>query len=114
MNASFMQKMTTTWNNEAQTEILLTKADGTRFILKKGDFIAYEGHENGCRIETICGHKEGPIGITYLPWRGDRWATPQFGIRGDPRFLICRPTGLPHYGIHPDWETVIQIKNPEG
>ena len=44
-------RLTTTWNRE-KTEILLTK-DGTQLILKKGDFIAYEGHEKGCRIEEL-------------------------------------------------------------
>ena len=98
--------MTSTWNNAERTEILLTKADGSTLVLKKGDFITYEGHEMGVRIESLVGHEEGPIGITYLPWRGERWATPQFGLRGDARFLICRPTGLPHFGIHPNWESV--------
>ena len=105
--------MTSTWNNSEKTEILLTKEDGTQLILKKGDFIAYEGHENGCRIEEVFGRDEGPIGITYLPWRGDRWGTPQYTFRGNARFLICRPTGLPHYGIHPNWESVIHIENPD-
>ena len=89
--------MTSTWNNAERTEILLTKTDGSTLILKKGDFITYEGHELGVRIETLVGREEGPIGITYLPWRG---------LRGDARFLICRPTGLPHFGIHPNWESV--------
>jgi hypothetical protein len=105
--------MTSTWNNADRTEILLTKADGSQVTIKKGDYIAYEGHELGVRIEALCGREEGPIGITYLPWRGERWATPQFSFRGDARFLICRPTGLPHFGIHPNWDTVIKIKNPE-
>jgi hypothetical protein len=105
--------MTSTWNNTARTEILLTKEDGSTVILQKGDFISYEGHELGVRIESLCGREEGPIGITYLPWRGTRWATPQFSFRGDARFLICRPTGLPHFGIHPNWNTVTKIKNPE-
>jgi hypothetical protein len=105
--------MTSTWNNVDRTEILLTKADGSQVTIRKGDYISYEGHELGVRIESLCGREEGPIGITYLPWRGERWATPQFSFRGDARFLICRPTGLPHFGIHPNWETVIKIKNPE-
>lgn len=105
--------MTSTWNNTSRTEILLTKTDGSTVILQKGDFISYEGHELGVRIESLCGREEGPIGITYLPWRGTRWATPQFSFRGDARFLICRPTGLPHFGIHPNWDTVVKIKNPE-
>lgn len=97
--------MTSTWNNAERTEILLTKADGSTLVLKKGDKIKYDGHELGVRIESLVGHAEGPIGITYLPW-GDHWATPLFGMRGDPRFLICIPTGLPHFGIHPNWESV--------
>ena len=89
------------------TSILLTKGDGSTLIINIGQFIEFEGREMGLRVESFKGtHIEGPIGMEYLPWRSDRWATPMFGIRGNPRFIICPPIGIQHYGQHIDWNTV--------
>lgn len=83
-------------------------------ILKLGDCIIYKSREFPVRIEKFVGYQEdsGPIGFEYLPWRGERWGTPTWGIRGNPRFIICPPTGLPHYGQHIEWETVEIVPNP--
>ena len=89
------------------TSIILTKCDGSTLIINKGQFIEFEGRETGLRVDSFIGNDpEGPIGMEYLPWRGDRWATPMFGLRGNPRFIICYPIGNPHYGQHIDWNTV--------
>ena len=77
--------------------------------------IRYIGRELGVRIETIPKNVDGPIGMTYLPWRGDRWATFSFNIiKGDVRRIICYPTGMQNqvWGQHIDWDTVEIIDTP--
>jgi hypothetical protein len=96
--------MTTVWH-EYPTSVLHTKRNGETLILKVGDCITYEGRELPVRIESFTGTSE-VIGFTYLPWRGTRWATPAFGMRGDARHMICYPSGLTHYGQHMNWESV--------
>ena len=83
-------------------------------ILKIGDCIIYKSRELPVRIDRFVGNKDepGPMGFEFLPWRGDRWATPTYGLRGNPRFIICPPTGLPHYGQHIDWDTVQIVPMP--
>jgi len=110
--------MSCTWNNKEHSEILVTKSNGEVFILKEKDYIRYEGRELGVRIEKFAWSKGdiGPIGFTYLPWRGDRWATPVFNLaKGDIRRLICSPTGVERgvWGEMIDWETVAMITNPD-
>jgi len=89
-------------------------------ILTVGDFITYEERNgSGAIIVKFCGDKEeaGPIGMVYLPWRDDpdrengRWASRQFSLRGDPRFIICYPCGVHHYGQHIEWETIKNIND---
>ena len=82
-------------------------------IIKLGDCIIYKSREFPVRIDRFCGNEEGPMGFEFLPWRGDRWATPTFSLRGNPRFIICPPTGLPHYGQHIEWNTVKIVPNPD-
>jgi hypothetical protein len=108
--------MTSTWNNPERTEILLTKSTGDSLILKEQMCIRYEGRELGVRIVNIPKYETGPIGFTYLPWRGDRWANFSFSIiKGDVRRLICCPTGVENqvWGHHINWDTVEIIENPE-
>jgi hypothetical protein len=85
-------------------------------ILKIGDCIIYKSRELPVRIDQFIGYRDdpnsGPLGFEYLPWRGDRWGTPTWGLRGNPRFIICPPTGLPHYGQHIEWDTVQIVPNP--
>jgi hypothetical protein len=84
-------------------------------ILKVGDCIIYKSRELPVRIEKFVGYNDdsGPIGFEYLPWRGDRWGTPTWGLRGNPRFIICIPIGLPHYGQHIEWNTIQIVPNPD-
>jgi len=89
---------------EAGKSVKLVKDDGSEMILCVGDFITYKGRPEGVRIENIIGTQ--PIGFEYLPWRGTRWATPVFSLRGNPRFIIMYPHGIEHYGQHIDWNTV--------
>ncbi len=110
--------MTCTWTNDNHTEILLVKTNGETLLLHEKDYIRYEGRELGVRIEKFAYSPSnvGPIGFTYLPWRGDRWATFAFSLaKGDVRRLICRPTGVKNgtWGEHIDWDSVELISNPE-
>jgi hypothetical protein len=91
------------WNVKSES-VKLVKDDGSQFILTVGDFITYAGRDQGVRIERFAGDSQ-PIGLEYLPWRGTRWATPVFSIRGNPRFIICLPYGIEKYGQHIDWNT---------
>jgi hypothetical protein len=77
-------------------------------ILKIGDFISYWGREEGVKITGFTGYDNdpGPIGFEYLPWYGDRFATPIFSMRGNPRHIIAYPTGLPKYGEHINWYSI--------
>ena len=83
-------------------------------ILKIGDCIIYKSRELPVRIDRFVGKDDepGPLGFEFLPWRGDRWATIAFGLRGNPRFIICPPVGLPHYGQHIDWDTIKIVPIP--
>lgn len=93
------------WNDD--NSIVLKKDNGSTLIIKKGDFITYAGREMGVKVLSFIGNDpKGPIGMDYLPWRGDRWATPQFSLRGSTRVIICYPVGIPHFGQHIDWNTV--------
>lgn len=103
--------MSTVWN-ESPKSVLYTKKNGYKLILNVGDCIMYTGRELPVRIEKFFGDEE-VMGFTYLPWRGTRWASPIFTLRGDSRFMICYPGGLTHYGQHMDWESVKVVSNPE-
>jgi hypothetical protein len=86
-------------------------------ILTVGDFITFRGRDGGAIIVKFYGYKNdaGPQGMSYLPWRDDpdrengRWASKAYSLRGDARYIICPPTGLPHYGLHIDWTTIKNI-----
>ena len=110
--------MACTWNNEEHTEILITKSNGKTLILKEKDCITYDGRDLPVRIEvfgrSIPG--VGPVGFTYLPWRGTRWASFAFNLaKGDIRRLDCSPTGIQmgKWGQHIDWDSVELVPNPE-
>ena len=108
---NFAYETTITWDNYPNSIQVHTKANN--IILKIGDCIIYSTREYPVRIDKFAGKDDvGPIGFEYLPWRGDRWATPTFGLRGNPRFIICPPTGLPHYGQHIDWDSIEIVSNP--
>jgi len=92
------------WNVKGES-VKLVKDDGSIMILTVGDFITYEGRNEGVRIERFAGDA-GPMGFEYLPWRGTRWATAVMSLRGNPRFIICYPYGTEKYGQHIDWNTV--------
>ena len=92
------------WHEHCKS-VKLVKDDGSEMILCVGDFITYDSRSDGVRIEKIIGD-ENPIGFEYLPWRGSRWATPVFSIRGNPRFIIMYPHGIQHHGQHIQWNSV--------
>lgn len=101
--------MTTTWTDDSKTAVLLTKPDDQSTILfRKGDFVAFDGREDGVKIVDIRGNDDalGPGGFEYLPWRAaeHRWATPIFaGFGHQPRFVVCYPSGISAFGQHINW-----------
>jgi hypothetical protein len=102
------------WNEYLKS--IQFQQNNNTIILKLGDCIIYKSRELPIRIDKFIGYQNdsdsGPLGFEYLPWRGERWGTPTWGLRGNPRFIICPPTGLPHYGQHIDWDTVEIVPNP--
>ena len=102
--------MTTEWHTFEQS-IIIHKDDGTNLLVQVGEFIKYEGREGGVRVDKFIGNSIGPWGMEYLPWRGERWATPEWSLRGNQRFIICLPYGVEKYGQHIDWNTVEHVNN---
>lgn len=101
--------------NVISSSVMLTKTDGSTFILNENSFIKFDGREDGVKIIKFYGKDpKGPIGMTYLPWRGSTWATPIMTLRGDPRFIICPPVGWIHPGQHIFWDSVTLHSLPEG
>jgi hypothetical protein len=101
-----------TWNETSSTSIILTKDNGSKLTLSIGDFIGHDDSLNGAVITEFTGKDPaGPIGMIYLSRREDRWATPLYSLKGNPRHAICPPVGLIHYGIHLNWNSVY-IKGP--
>jgi hypothetical protein len=94
----------------------VTLPDKTELKIKIGDVIWYKGREDtGVLITDILGNEDGPRGFTYLPWRDTekRWATLQMSVRGNPRFVVCYPTGDKHCGMHIDWSSVRVVQHPD-
>lgn len=94
------------WKN-AETKrfnLYKNKDDKHPLELGPGDSITWEGRDGYVKIVSVTGKDTdvGPMGFTYLPYRKEegRWATAMFSLRGDPRFVICYPAGIQHYGLH--------------
>lgn len=102
--------MTTEWHTYEQS-IIIHKVDGSNLLVQIGEFITYKGREGGVRVDKFIGNSVGPWGMEYLPWRGARWATPEWSLRGNQRFIICLPYGVEKYGQHIDWNTVEHVNN---
>jgi hypothetical protein len=84
-------------------------------VITVGDYVTFEGLKvAGVLLTDIIGNEKGPVGITYLPYidREDRWAAYKYTLRGDSRFLICRPHGIEHFGQHIAWETLEKVEEP--
>jgi hypothetical protein len=68
-------------------------------------------------ITEIIGYYDdvGPLGFIYLPWRDEekRWASKAMTLKGDPRFVVCYPSGNRCYGQHIDWKTFRHAEHPD-
>jgi hypothetical protein len=96
------------WLDPKKTAIL-TKTNGDTIELSIGTIIRYKSRPNGVKITGFTSKdsdQRGPIGVLYLPWRGDRWANEVYTFKGNPRHLIASPVGIVHYGEFVDWDTV--------
>jgi hypothetical protein len=99
------------------TTAILTKDSGETVVLSVGDFVTYEGRPDGVRVEGFTftnkdNEREGPIGMTYLPWRASekRWASISWSLmRGNNRHIIAHPCGRSHFGEHIDWNTMVTL-----
>ena len=115
---------TVEWVKSLDNTAVILTTDSEKITLRVGDVITYtgpNGRPDGVKIVSFTSRNFesnpdiGPIGMTYLPWRKEeqRWATPSFTMRGDPRHIICSPVGRNSYGEHIHWSTVKLIPNPE-
>jgi hypothetical protein len=96
------------WSDPEKTAIL-TKENGNQIELHVGSLISYKERNGFVKITGFTSKdsdKRGPIGVTYLPWRGERWASELFTLKGNPRHLIAFPVGMRHYGEQIDWNSV--------
>jgi hypothetical protein len=94
----------------------LKKTDGKKIELGVGSLIRYRGRPDGVKITGFTSKDtdiRGPIGLYYLPWRGDHWAEMAWSLRGNPRHLIAFPVGNIHYGEQIDWDTVELLSEEE-
>ena len=99
------------------TKVILRKDSDETLVLSVGDFITYEGRPDGVRIEGFTftnkeHEREGPIGMTYIPWRPKekRWASISWSLmRGNNRHIIAFPCGRSHFGEHIDWNTMYKL-----
>ncbi len=99
------------WKNPSTKIFYLYRSDTDEdpLVLSEGSCITWEGRNDYVKIVRILGtaSEEGPRGFTYLPYREEgRWATPLFSLRGDPRFIICYPSGIHTYGLHIQLHTI--------
>jgi hypothetical protein len=97
------------WKDDTMEVAVLYKKSGETVEISVGSLITYQGRPDGVKITGFTSKtadRRGPIGLIYLPWRGDRWATPVWTLSGNPRHLITYPVGSPHFGEHINWETV--------
>jgi len=106
------------WKNSADEKegVRVEKVNGETIYLRKGSFFTYKNRKPCVvRLEEFTQKDKsvGPIGLIYLPWRGGKWAEPEWGLRGNPRHIIAFPAGSLHYGEQIDWETIELCANPE-
>ena len=103
------------WSEPEKTAIL-TKTNGDTIELSIGTLIKYKERSGFVKITGFTSKStdtRGPIGLTYLPWRGDRWATIVWTFKGNPRHLLAYPVGVPHYGEIIDWDYVELLDGEE-
>lgn len=87
---------------------------GKTFVLKVGDCFTYDGRDGIVRLEEFVGNEAEVRGMNYLPWRGDRWATPAFYVfGGNARFIKLPPTSKAwNKGESIDLESICIVLDP--
>jgi hypothetical protein len=107
------------WETFGKSVKYTNKETGNSSIFTVGDTITFEGRpatEPLVVITEFTGKDlNGPIGMCYLPWRSYKncWATPTMTFKGNPRHIICYPSGNLNYGLHIDWSTVRHMDSLE-
>jgi hypothetical protein len=88
---------------DSKTVNLFKTGSSIPLELCEGDFILTNLYPDGIKIVKFYGviTEQGPRGFTYIPWNSKekRWASPPQSMRVDPRFIMCEPSGIGHYGI---------------
>ena len=84
--------------------------------LTEEDFIVTNLYPDGIKIVKFYGviTEQGPRGFTYVPWnpKEERWASPPQSMRVDPRFILCEPAGVGHYGMIVSADQIKKIPFP--
>lgn len=98
-----MNPMAFLWKDYPKTVNLFKSGSAIPLELTEGDFILTNLYPDGIKIVKFYGviTEHGPRGFTYVPWilKEKRWANPPQSMRVDPRFIMCEPAGVGHYGI---------------
>ena len=105
-------------DKEKRDEFTILKRNGTSLTLKKGSWVKLPDREDECLIDRLYDLNDsviGPTGISYLPWRPteQRFATKQWSMKGNPRFIVCYPEGRNKFGIQLDWDKLEVCEPPE-
>lgn len=87
---------------------------GKTILLKIGDCFTYEGRNGIVRVEEFSGNEAQVRGIIYLPWRGERWATPVHNMFGaNVRFIKLPPASKAYnQGECIDLSTITVVPDP--
>lgn len=100
--------VTILWS-EPEKSVVLTKEDGSTIDISVGTLLTWRRYPMGIKITGFSSKESdtrGPIGLFYLPWRGDHWAEMEWTLKGNPRHLIAFPVGVVHYGQQIEWNDV--------
>ena len=106
------------WKNyDTQTVHLFKPGSTVPLELSPGDFISSELYPFGVKIVKFYGviTEQGPRGFTFVPWKQDekKWANPPQSVRVDPRYILCEPAGVGHYGMVVSPEKIEKLPLPE-
>ena len=106
--------MTFLWNGY-DTQVRLLKPGCVPLELSVGDVISLNIYPEGVKIVKFYGviTEQGPRGFTYIPWNSkeQKWANPPQSIRVDPRYILCEPAGVGHYGTVVSSDYIHKLEN---
>lgn len=101
--------MTTILWSVPQKTAVLTKTNGSTIDISVDTLLTWPQRPMGVKVTGFSSKESdtrGPIGIYYVPWRGDHWVEVEWTLKGNPRHLIAFPVGSIHYGEQIEWNNV--------